>query len=86
MMYGSEAEERIRQENKQIQAWQADLRVSEQLDTGIEQGLTFLEYQTETGCPNCLRDRYVERQRRSGIAPHSVKPEEDLFLKGFNYS
>lgn len=83
-MYGSE--QQIRQEDAEIKAWKADLAVSAELDTGIQHGETFSEYQNRTGCPNCLRDRYVERQRRAGIAPHSVKPKEDLFLKGFNYS
>lgn len=74
--------QQIRRENAEIEIWQADLRVSERLNDGIQRGETFTEFQNRTNCPAFLKERYTTEQRRSGIAPHSVK-REDLFLKGF---
>lgn len=84
MNYGEMVEQQIKQESADVKAWQADMKVTEQLSDGVQKGETFTEYQTRTGCPNCLRERYLDLQRRSGIAPHSVKQKsEDPFVTGF---
>lgn len=83
--YGIDAEQQLKQESAQLKMWREDLQLAAQLNEGIQRGELFKEYRQRTGCPAFLEAKYLELQKRSGIAPHSVKESKpDPFLDGFN--
>jgi hypothetical protein len=61
--------------------WTHLMKIDSALQAGIRNGQTFREFQSATGAPGTLERRYRELQRRSGIAPHTTKP--DPFVAGF---
>lgn len=85
MSYETKTVEDIQLEYDAFKAWQRESDVNAKLDQGIENSLTWSEYKESSGCPDALRQRYLQRQKESGIAPHSVRnrKEPDPFVEGF---
>lgn len=51
------------------------------LREGVEKGLTFDEYAKQTGCPEGLRERYLDLEDERRLAD---RDKNDQFLAGFN--
>lgn len=76
-------EKQIRKEQREN--FVLNQKIDRELMIGIEAGKTWTEYVRESAAPGDLKNRYLELQKESGIAPGSVKdPREDEFLRGFN--
>ena len=79
-----ERRQRIKQKERQLhEDYLLNQRIDRELMTGIEKGMTWVEFMRTTGAPGTVKDRYIQLQRESGIVPGSKDDKPDLFLKGF---
>lgn len=61
--------------------WGESRKYDHLLREGVEKGLSFDEYSRQSGCPQSLRERYLDLSDEQRLAD---RDKNDQFLAGFN--
>lgn len=80
MITGREEWLRKAREQTKIHEWGQTRQYDHILQQGVQAGLSFDEYAKQTGCPDGLRERYLDLEDEHRLAE---REKNDQFLKGF---